>query len=198
MICVNTLGSPDYPPVLPASATGQIFSASRTIGDQAIFKRFETPMRLSEAVPSSESSESPVIPASRQWPWRGFAFSSDLGTIGYLVKKPQLAGLGWLTALPYYIFSIENRPKGSERKEEALYQATANGILPFAEAKIGTMAGELLHQRFAQTGKLTRPMSKTLGGLTALLVLTPILGDPISRWLIKRYKSSELAHSYVG
>lgn len=190
MVSVNTLGRPDWQLASPGSISS-IFSARHNMGEHDTFRRFET---------HQEPTEFLNIPAHRQWPWRGFAFSSDLGTLGCLVNKPQLAGLGWLIALPYYLYSVFSQSKGQKRKEEIMYQATANGLLPFVEAKAGTMAGELLYRKLALRliekaptiifSRLTRPMAKTFGGLTALLVLTPTLGDPISHWIIKRYKTS--------
>ena len=134
----------------------------------------------------------------RQWPWRGLAFASDLGTVGYLVKQHWLGLIGWLLALPYYAYALWRQPDSKNRKEEAVYQATANGFLPFMAAKVGTMIGELAHrkitvflaEKYPTSGlnKLTCPMYKVIGGLATLLVLTPSVDDPISNWIMSQYK----------
>jgi hypothetical protein len=147
---------------------------------------------------------SPLTPAEvespkyRQWPWRAFAFCSDLGTVGYLANKPRLGLLGWAFALPYYLYALIQAPQGQQRLQEMLYQATANGIFPFAEAKAGVMAAGLLYQclivpfvkkyPLSPFNRLTLPASKIAGGLTALFALTPKVGDPLSDWLSNTYK----------
>ena len=147
---------------------------------------------------------SPLTPAEienpkyRQWPWRAFAFCCDLGTVGYLANKPKLGLLGWALALPYYLYALIQASKGRQRHQEMLYQVTANGIFPFAEAKVGVIAGGLLYQRLIAPfitkyphlyfSRLTLPASKIAGGLTALFTLTPKVGDPLSNWLSNKYK----------
>lgn len=138
-------------------------------------------------------------PAYQQWPWRGFAFCSDLGTVGYLVNKPKLGIVGWALALPYYLYAIFKQPKSEQQRQELLYQATANGIFPFVEAKAGVGIGDLLHRYVispvikkypaSALSWLTQPRSKIAGGLMALLALTPTVGDPISDWIFKNYKT---------
>lgn len=139
------------------------------------------------------------VPAHRQWPWRSFAFCSDLGTVGYLVNKPKLGLLGWVLALPYYLYALFKQPKGEQRKQEFIYQTTANGIFPFTEAKLGVVIGDLIDQHLitplikkyptSAFSRLTQPMSKIAGGLIALLALTPTMGDPVSHWIMQKYKT---------
>src|SRR6478609_3470023 len=144
--------------------------------------------------PQSSATYSPNSPSQadddqndkqpcRQWPWRIFAFLSDLGTIGVLIKKRWMGTLGWSLALPYYAYALIHQPDSKSRKEEVLYQLTANGILPFMAAKVGITLGDKAYQQFGNKlskryphtfiNKLTHPMVKGLGGLLALLVLTP-------------------------
>lgn len=134
----------------------------------------------------------------RQWPWRLFAFASDLGTVGYLVNKPALGLLGWMIALPYYGVSILRQPNRAERRDELLYQATANGLFPLVEAKAGAVAGEWLfnktgawvqkHSPISALTRLTSPVYKALGSLGAMLALTPLLGDPLGHWCLGQYR----------
>ena len=132
-------------------------------------------------------------PAYRQWPWRGFAFCSDLGTVGYLLNKPKFGILGWALALPYYLYALACQPTGQQRNQELLYQSTANGVLPFLEAKAGVAAGGMLAIQAIKKnsmpvfGLLTHSMIKVMGGIIALLALTPVLGDPISNWVVRQY-----------
>lgn len=138
------------------------------------------------------------IPLSHRWPFRGLAFASDLGTVSYLVNQPRLGHIGWLLSLPYYAVSILKAPSGNKRHEEILYQATANGLFPYAEAKLGMLAGEQVshqvqsflkkHAPASQLRKLAPSVYKLLGGLGALILLTPRLGDPLSHWLISQYR----------
>jgi hypothetical protein len=148
---------------------------------------------------TAEISNNLDTPGYRQWPWRGFAFCSDLGTVGYLANKPKLGILGWILATPYYVLTLFKQPPGKERRQELIYQATANGFFPFVEAKTGVMLGGLLHQHVfipfinknsvSALSRLTLPPSKIAGGLTTLLTLTPTVGDPLSHWIIKQYKT---------
>jgi hypothetical protein len=137
-------------------------------------------------------------PRYRQWPYRGFAFASDLGLVGYLLKQPIMGTIGWLIALPYYAYALLQQKNPKDRKEEALFQATANGIFPFIEAKLGVTAGDWISKKPPQNAKkypssvlprLPRPVYKGIGGLLALLVLTPTLGDPLSHWLLNKYQA---------
>lgn len=131
----------------------------------------------------------------RQWPWRIFAFLSDLGTIGCLLQKRWMGVLGWSLALPYYAYALIHQPDSKSRKEEALYQVTANGIFPFMAAKVGIILGDKAYQSIGKNwtkssphtflSKLTHPMVKGIGGLLALLVLTPTVNDPISHKIVK-------------
>lgn len=57
----------------------------------------------------------------RQWPLRGLAFTSDLGTVGYLVKQPWLGLIGWMLALPYYVYALWRQPDSKSHKEEVVY-----------------------------------------------------------------------------
>ena|GEM_PF-4660547 len=131
----------------------------------------------------------------RQWPWRIFAFLSDLGTIGCLLKKRWMGALGWSLALPYYAYALIHQPDSKSRKEEALYQVTANGIFPFMAAKIGITLGDRTYQKIGKSvaknyphtffTELTHPMYKGIGGLLALLALTPTLNDPLSHKIVQ-------------
>jgi hypothetical protein len=128
-----------------------------------------------------------------QWPWRGLAFASDLGIIAHLLKQPKLAGLGWLVAAPYYAVCIGARPNASQRKEEAVYQLSANGVFPFLCAKVGAKLGDGLGVRFLKKiGGSARSFSplwgKGIGGLLGLAFLTPTVGDPLSQTLISTLK----------
>jgi hypothetical protein len=135
----------------------------------------------------------------RKWPWRILAFSSDLGTVGYLVKLPQLGLVGWLLALPYYVLAVARQPNVQSQKEELLYQSTANGLFPLIEAKLGILAADNLHKGFAPrltrqgisglNSLASRSVWKMLGSLIALATLTPTLGDRISHWLLKQYRN---------
>lgn len=138
-------------------------------------------------------------PRYRQWPYRGFAFASDLGLVGYLIKQPILGSIGWLIALPYYAYALLQHKDTRGKKEEALYQATANGIFPFIEAKLGVMAGDFAPSKLPKSFKksptsilhrLPNPVYKGIGGLLALLILTPTLGDPLSHRLVGKYQTS--------
>lgn len=192
MVSANTL-APIAWQCMPTTTVnkGKYSTGYTMIGYQDCFEHAKT---------DHESSERSDTPVHRQWPWRGFAFCSDLGTVGYLVNKPQLAALGWLLALPYYAYSIFSQPKGKKRNEEMVYQVTANGMMPFAGAKVGTLAGEALYRNAvtqlrkkypnSQLYRLSLPLYKTLGGLIALFALTPTVGDPLSRWIMQRYQSS--------
>ena len=147
---------------------------------------------------SAETRTDSKPPTYQQWPLRGFAFCSDLGTVGYLVNKPKIGIVGWALALPYYLYAVFKQPKGEQQRQELLYQATANGIFPFVEAKAGVGMGDLLYrhvispvsQKYPHLALscLTQPRSKIAGGLMALLALTPTVGDPISDWILKNYK----------
>jgi len=134
----------------------------------------------------------------RQWPWRIFPFASDLGTVGCLLKRPKLGLLGWAIAAPYYLVSILKQPNGQQRKNEALYQATANGVFPFLAAKTGAKFGEALyrllkaHSLNAVNVLWKQNRLKLLGGLLGLVVLTPTVGDPISRQLCQKYQNRHL------
>jgi hypothetical protein len=150
---------------------------------------------LGGSVTSSDSQS----PAHQQWPWRGFAFCSDLGTLGYLMNKPKLGFVGWTLALPYYLYALFQQPKGEQRNRELIYQATANGIFPFAAAKAGVITGGFIYQRFITQfikkyptsilKRFTQPISKIAGGFIALLTLTPMVGDPLSHWMIQKFQT---------
>lgn len=191
MISVDMLGSPVW---LSPTFNNINNTFSSRHGMAGSIDSYE--LSRSIQTPTPETCE---IPKHQQWPWRSFAFFSDLGTEGYLVNKPQLAGIGWLIALSYYIYAIFSQPKGKKRNEEVVYQATANGIMPFAEAKAAVLAGEYIQKKlavpFQKRNKVSLfkwvslPASKVTGGLMALLALTPGVGDPVSKRIIKVYQS---------
>ena len=132
-----------------------------------------------------------------QWPWRFLAFASDLGTVGYLIKQPVLNRVGWLISVPYYAYGLWVQPNSQARKEEMLYQLTANGALPFVEAKIGVKLGTWLYRRLPRLKvAIPLPAAQFVSGLLALAVLTPMVGDPISQWMLNGYK--QLAASTKG
>lgn len=131
-----------------------------------------------------------------QWPLRTMAFASDLGTVGHLVNLPKLFWAGWLVAAPYYVCSVASRPDREKKEEELIYQATANGFFPLLSAKLGVSLGRLAEGHFgggqhSKTGE-TRPspLWRMGGGLGALAVLTPTLCDPLSRWLLEKWRSN--------
>jgi hypothetical protein len=129
-----------------------------------------------------------------QWPYRGLAFASDLGTLGYLLQKPRLGMLGWAIALPYYAAALFSRPTAAEKQDEALYQVSANGVFPFLAAKAGTCIGHWLATLVAKQLPLPKTCSlnsriklcEALIGLFGLLAFTPRLGDPLSAWLVQQ------------
>lgn len=190
MVSVYTLGQLSCPrPGISQSSLSTGFSMSSD-GHSCTLDQFQY---------KTDRRTDSKAPAYQSWPWRGFAFCSDLGTVGYLVNKPKLGLLGWVLALPYYLFAIFKQPKGEQRKQAIFYQATANGIFPILEAKAGVEIGGLLHRHvmnhFIQKYPpfalrwLTQPGLKIVGGLMALLALTPTLGDPISDSILERYKA---------
>lgn len=135
----------------------------------------------------------------RQWPWRILPFCSDLGTVGYLINRPKVGLIGWLLAMPYYLYAVLRQPDSQKRKEEVLYQSTANGLFPLVEAKMGINVGYFLykrltsiqHKKICPIDDLTkRPIAlyKLAGGLLALAIMTPMLGDPFSHWIGEQYK----------
>jgi hypothetical protein len=144
-----------------------------------------------ENLPTCESSK------LHQWPWRGFAFASDLGTVGALLKQPGLGVVGWLIALPYYAYALLSEQPGQKRKEEMLYQVTANGFFPLIEAKIGIVLGHLLEQKLKRVfpdklfTRFRQPVYRLGGGLLAVAALTPLAGDPVSRHLMNRYRLTQ-------
>jgi hypothetical protein len=131
-------------------------------------------------------SDKPVEDKLHQWPWRGFAFASDLGILAQLLRKPKLAGVGWLIALPYYGYSLVSKPSKEKRIEEAVYQLTANGLCPLIEVKLGIIVGKLVGVKFP---KIALPVWKGAGGLLALAVLTPAVGDPVSSQIVQKYQA---------
>lgn len=142
-------------------------------------------------------TEEPLL--HRKWPWRILPFASDLGTIGYLMNRPKLGLAGWVIATPYYLYAIMRRPNRKKRNEEVLYQSTANGIFPAIEAKLGVIAGGLLHDQLnpnllqkypgSALTRLSNTAYKLVGGILALVALTPSLGDPLSHWLGQQYQT---------
>lgn len=207
MNSVNTLGAVSCAPRLalyPATTLTASFCNKTTASTSAYLEpvAFNTsPNTLTKPITQQSTVEPAAVskPALEQWPWRGFAFCSDLGTIGALVKQPKLAGLGWLLATPYYLLSIFSQPKGQQRKEELMYQVTANGVFPFVEAKLGTVAGEMIFNKVKPLVSpsfnllnmkipLNASVAKALGGLASLLLLTPALGDPLSASITKTFK----------
>ena len=127
-----------------------------------------------------------------QWPWRLIAFASDLGSIGYLLKKPALGIIGGLIALPYYAYSIARKKTPTEKKDEFLYQATANGIFPLLEAKLGICLGRFINGFFKQANiktlaKATPNTWKIAGGIISVTALTPTIGDPLARKLLNPF-----------
>ncbi len=157
--------------------------------------RFDSTVAQSGELYTSHTASEKQEPAYRQWPWRGFAFCSDLGSIGYLLKNPRLARWGWALALPYYAYALIHQPSRAKRQEELIYQATANGVFPFLAAKGGVQAGQAVHQAVSSHWKevllkhgLSAPRFQLVGALLALLLLTPGVGDPLSRWLLTRYQ----------
>lgn len=194
MVSVSTLGQPGWQLTSPSSNGFPIGYCTAGHGNYTPFEQFEAIYK-----PTGTSNAPAKTPTHRQWPMRGLAFASDLGLVGYLVKQPILGSIGWLIALPYYAYALLKQPDKQSRKEEFLFQVTANGLLPLAEAKAGIMTGNLGYQKLSALlvqkyptsvlSKLTQPMYKAIGGLLALLVLTPTLGDPISHWMMVQYQS---------
>ena len=183
-------GAPQFQWVKPDGGDSYKLSLNSGVSQS----RTTTP--ASPSLPSQNTSATEAnTPVYRQWPWRGFAFCSDLGTIGYLLKKPRLARWGWALALPYYAYALIHQPTKAKRQEELLYQATANGLFPFLAAKAGVQAGDSAHQALSAPWRqallkqgLSAPRVKLVGALLAVLLLTPGVGDPISRWLEARYQ----------
>ena len=179
MVSVYTLGQSSWPLTTVTQNSFSIGHPMASNPDSCVFAQFQ--------YASSKTATEPDTPLYRQWPWRGFAFCSDLGTVGYLINKPKLGLFGWALALPYYLYALFKQPKGPQRSQEFAYQATANGLLPFLEAKAGVITGGYIAKRFKP---LVKPsLSKLTGGLTALLALTSTVGDPLSDWMLKQYKT---------
>lgn len=153
------------------------------------FSRAKTMITNNRYIDSFSTSES--NPA-HHFPQRLFAFASDLGFLGAFLKLPVFAWIGWLIAMPYYAITIIREPDKQSRKEEALYQATANSVLPLLEAKLGVVAGKKLSDASKHSNsllpKLSLPAYKAMGGLLTLLVLTPTIGDKLSRKIVSYYR----------
>jgi hypothetical protein len=136
-----------------------------------------------------------------RWPWRGLGFASDLGTLGYLLKiknlGPVFGVLGWAVSLPYYAYSVISKPNEREKKKEALFQVTANGIFPFLLLKMGIKLGEKLHKKVSPLPAAERsclsylktaPSAwKLLVGLGVLAIGTPFVGDPLGKLLVGKF-----------
>jgi hypothetical protein len=122
-----------------------------------------------------------------QWPLRGFAFASDLGTVAKLANVPKLGMAGWAIAAPYYLASILGQKNKQQRENELIYQATANGLFPFLEAKAGVHLGGKLSQTplfqsfFPKIAKIKPQYLQLLSGLLFVGLLTPFVGDPFSK-----------------
>lgn len=122
-----------------------------------------------------------------QWPIRGFAFASDLGTVAKLANVPKLGIAGWVIAAPYYLASLLGQDNKQKRQNELIYQATANGLFPFLEAKAAVyLAGKLsqnaaFQSRLPQIAKIKPQYLQLLAGLLFVGVLTPLVGDPLSK-----------------
>jgi hypothetical protein len=146
----------------------------------------------------SKSEGSTVNLTAHRWPWRLFAFLSDMGLVGHLVRQPKLAKLGLGLSLPYYAYAIASQPDAHAQQEEVLYQATANGLFPYVEAKIGVKAGRMLYRELIATlpkkyaraliRRAAPSMLQSVMGFAALVALTPTVGDPLSRSILKFYR----------
>lgn len=134
---------------------------------------------------------SPWQQRHRQWPYRGLAFASDLGIVGHFIQQPKLAWGGWLIAMPYYLYSLWIQPSKERRQEELLYQSTANLAFPLAEAKLGTAGGAMLGKKLLNAGLKRMPVTmwKFLGGIAALVAMTPTIGDPISERIVHYFNA---------
>jgi hypothetical protein len=185
MLCLNVQGQWAY----PLAFTSVSFPPRRDSTYPAI------PLKpKADWFHSSDSLESQT---HRQWPWRLLPFASDLGTVGCLLNKPKLGLLGWVIATPYYLYAISKQPDAHRRKDEMLYQVTANGFFPLVEAKIGVNSGEILHQLVSKTKILSAHAAKQshcklFGGLLGLITLTPLVGDPISNQVCQKYQGRQL------
>lgn len=149
------------------------------------------PNRYQRAKPRFTKARGVMLPSndfkSRQFPYRLLAFTSDLGTIAHLIKRPKLSWLGWSISAPYYAWAVVRQPAGQKRREELLYQATANGLFPYMWATLGTKMAKtaLFHfppirQRIPQS---RHPFFQFAAVLTAVLCLTPTLGDYFSKFI---------------
>lgn len=165
-------------------------------GSQSLY--WPPPLTLSNSPPKTEpiGQREPMEKALHQFPYRSFAFASDLGTVAHIVKQPKLAGIGWMIAAPYYLYSILAQPNKEKREQETVYQLTANGIFPLLEAKLGAIAGQqaglhllssLPEKTFSWLHKARPATWKGLGSLVALVTLTPTLGDPLSKKILNKF-----------
>jgi hypothetical protein len=122
-----------------------------------------------------------------QWPIRGFAFASDLGTIAKLANIPKLGIAGWIIAAPYYLASILGQDNKQKRQNELIYQVTANGLFPFVEAKAGVhFAGKLSQNPLFKSllpkiATIKPEYLQLFSGLLFVGLLTPLVGDPLSK-----------------
>jgi hypothetical protein len=134
-----------------------------------------------------------------QWPLRGLAFASDLGTVAKLVNLPKIGIAGWVIAVPYYLASIFSKDDRQQRQKELIYQTTANGVFPFLEAKAGVhLAGKLSQNKSIQAFlpillKQKPQYLQLLSGLLFVALLTPLIGDPLSKKCV-----SWLGHSTLN
>ncbi len=182
---------------MPVYQVAPSWASARPMSDFPLPRSSSNGFRV---VLNPNQSQASRQPAWDKWPWRGLAFCSDLGTIGYLIHKPKLGALGWAIAAPYYLFALTQAPRGRARQEEALYQSTANGLFPLMEAKLGVVAGQVIHStiqkcvstspsKFAQSRLLSLLRSSTFakitGGVLAVTTLTTTVGDRLSNKIVQ-------------
>jgi len=162
------------------------------------FRNFRPSNNMLGVRPIRQPQVSTVNLTAHRLPWRLFAFLSDLGLVGHLVRQPILAKLGLILSMPYYLFALASQPNGKARREELIYQSTANGIFPYVEAKAGVTLGKLLYKGLVATlpkkyslalvKNVLPSMFESVGGFAALLVLTPTVGDRLSRSILEFYR----------
>jgi hypothetical protein len=147
-------------------------------------------------------SDFPQQAVHNQWPWRAFAFASDAGFIAYASGARRWAHLAWILSLPYYAVALAQAPNAKALKREALFQVTANGVLPFVAAHVGVFWAKLswpsakhalgrfknVSQRRVNTAKIT-----WLAGVSSaiLMGLTVSVNDPLIKGLFERLNRSD-------
>lgn len=167
------------------------FGVSQNTSPFGVFHQHARPIVLpleTEAITFSHhqcSSINTPNDSHRQWPWRLFAFASDLGIVANMAHLPRLAWVGWLIALPYFGYGAGKQPNASALKEELFHQSVANLAFPAVFAKLGVLAGKALGRKWLPKVPVAIP-SLTVG-LATVAALIPLVGDPVTHHLQEKF-----------